>query len=359
MQLSQWFSKTGALRFAVRVFYYSGFLKCFHFLFSAFQPKKRRDGRVVFPFVKRRRLNNLQILVYHRVNDEGDLFFPAIPTDQFARQMEYLSANRLPLCLQEAVQRLRYNELPERAVVVTFDDGYRDNFLYAYPILQRYGIPATIFLASGAIGPGKMIWHDRVFRAFRKTKVPALEHISGIEKSFPLMTLEQKLAAQGRVLQLIWELPDGERDEWINRLEEHFAVNKEKEPVNAMLTWGEVLAMAEGRISFGSHTISHPILSRLSDDKLYDEIGGSKKVIESNTNRPVHAFAYPVGRKQDFNDRVKAIVQEAGYLCAVTTTFGVNEPGQDVFELRRATPWETDIPSFAARLCWYQFIGNC
>ena len=347
-----------AFKIGSRILYYSRALKLFDHFSARFQPKKGSEGEIGFPFVQRKKTRNLQILVYHRVNDEGDRLFPAMPTAQFARQMEYLSAHCSLCSLDEAVARLARNDLPDKAVVVTFDDGYHDNFLHAFPIMRRYSIPATIFLATGAIGSGKMIWHDRVFQAFRMTKVAALEGLPGIENNIAVGTLDERLTAQARVLQLLWELPDEERFDRINRLEQCLAIDNDDPPAGLMLEWNEVSAMVESGISFGSHTISHPMLSKLPERRLREEIEQSKRIIENKIKGPITGFAYPVGRKQDFNDRVKAVVREAGYQCALTTVFGVNEAGQDLFELRRGTPWERDIASFAARLSWYKFVGN-
>jgi peptidoglycan/xylan/chitin deacetylase (PgdA/CDA1 family) len=338
--------------------FYSGTLRFLAYTCSKLRPRAQLDGKVSFPFVQKRQFNSLQILTYHRVNDDRDPFFPALNTEQLASQMAYLSEYWSPLPLEQAVEMLQKGDLPPRAVVVTFDDGYRDNYLCAYPILARYGVPATIFLASGAIGSGRMLWHDRVFRAFRETKVAMLEGIAGLEGKLPVRNVDEKHAAQARVLQLLWALTDEERLDRIRRLEEQLAVGRKDTWPGLMLTWEDVCEMAANGISFGSHTISHPILSTLPECRIRQEIVDSKVVIEKQIGSPVIGFAYPVGRKPDFNDRVKAIVKEAGYKWAVTTIFGVNEAGQDLFELRRGTPWELDIPSFAAKLAWYKFVGN-
>ena len=112
---------------------------------------------------------------------------------------------------------------------------------------------------------------------------------------------------------------------------------------------------SEHNITFGSHTVTHPILSRISTERIKTEIQRSKETIEKYLNVPVRTFAYPVGRNQDFNEEVKTLLQEAGYICAVTTIPGANESGQDPFELRRLTPWEDYLPAFAAKLNWYKF----
>jgi peptidoglycan/xylan/chitin deacetylase (PgdA/CDA1 family) len=342
----------------VRVLYCFGTVRIFNVISAKFRADRNAAGKVIFPFVRARKRRNLQILVYHRINDDRDPFFPAVSTRQFTRQMEYLSTNYVPWPLEEAVENLKYNALPERSIAVTFDDGYRDNYLNAFPILKQFGIPATIFLVSGAIGSDKMIWHDRVFHAFRITKATTLEGIPGMKKEISLKTLEQRRNAQAQILRLLWNLTDEEKTDCIAHLESRLAVPDKKQVQNLMLEWDDVLTMAEGGIGFGSHTISHPILSKLPEQRLREEIEQSKSVIENHIKRAVKSFAYPVGRKQDFTHRTKTILKEAGYRCAVTTIFGVNASGQDPFELRRGTPWEADISAFAAKLAWYNFVAN-
>jgi peptidoglycan/xylan/chitin deacetylase (PgdA/CDA1 family) len=340
------------------IVYHTGGLKLFSRFASKFQLRRQPTGEITFPFVQRRKSTSLQILTYHRVNDEGDPFFPAVSTQQFAAQMEHLAEDYCPCGLEDAVERLQHHELPERAIVVTFDDGYRDNYCNAFPILQRCAIPATIFLATGAIGTGGVIWHDRVFRAFRSTKVAALDFVRGIEMIYPLTNINEKRTAQARILQLLWNLAEEDRLDRIEQLEKRLEVDGAETSASTMLSWDEVALMLRGGVAFGSHTISHPILSKLTDRRLREEIEDSKKIIESKTQKPVKAFAYPVGRREDFDDRAKHILKEAGYECGVTTIFGVNEIGQDPFELRRGSPWRNDIASFAARLSWYKFAAN-
>lgn len=344
------------VKVVVWILYKSRMLELFKQFSARFQPKKLK-GKLAFPFLQKKMARNVQILLYHRVNDDQDPFFPAVPTNRFQAQMEYLAEHYLPSSLQEALERLKDDDLPENTVVITFDDGYRDNYVHAFPVLRRFGIPATIFLASGAIGSDQMLWHDRVFRAFRNTTVPKLEQFAN-GKELPLKTVQQKQRAQAHVLKLLWTMPDEDRLNCIDALEKQLSINSDKSSSHTMLSWDDVLAMSEQGISFGSHTVSHPILSKLSDERIREEIEGAKRVIEQKIQRPVNAFAYPVGRKQDFDNRAKGILKEAGYQCALTTIFGVNEAGQDLFELRRGTPWQTDIPLFAAQMSWYKFVAN-
>jgi peptidoglycan/xylan/chitin deacetylase (PgdA/CDA1 family) len=150
-------------------------------------------------------------------------------------------------------------------------------------------------------------------------------------------------------------LGDDERSFWVDRLIEKLKVVDRRETSNLMLTWDDVRIMHKNGIAFGSHTTYHPILSRLSADKVRKEVYESKKILEDNLGAPVKTFAYPSGRKEDYNQTTKEILKEAGYTCALTSIFGANDCDQDPFELRRGTPWETYLPTFAVKINWYKY----
>jgi len=319
--------------------------------------RQKYSGRVMFPFVKKTASRTVHILLYHRVNDDNDAFFSGVGTAAFRRQMEYIAENYHVCELGEAIDRMTNDDVPDRAIVITFDDGYRDNFTNAYPILRQLGIPATIFLATGAIGSGTVLWHDLVFSAFRTTRLRFIKDFPDVGSVYSLQNTREKLSAQHHILEHLWSLPDDDRAAAVDRLRRGLAACNPREK-HLMLSWDEVRAMYQNGISFGSHTCTHPILSKASADRVRREIVDSKLAIEINLRCKVQTFAYPVGRSQDFDDRTKSLLKEAGFRCAVTTRFGVNLPNQDLFELRRATPWETDLPSFASKLAWYRFAAR-
>ena len=310
-----------------------------------------------FPYIRKRRGRNLQILIYHRVNDEGDRFFPGIPTGVFAQQMEYLASQWNVLPLEEALERLKRQDVPDNAIVITFDDGYRDNFLMAFPILRRLSLPATIFLATGVIGTGLALWHDRVFSAFRETRVPVLTGMPNEHDQYDLQTIAHKLAAQGKILRFIWSLGEDDRTRWIDQLVLQLNVSGHQGDSRVMLTWDEIRLMHSQGISFGAHTVTHPILSRLSLPRAVEELLQSKAAIERELQAPASAFAYPIGRQEDYSEDTKRLVQEAGYTCALTTVPGTNTARTDPFALRRATPWDEDISAFAFRLNYFKLAS--
>jgi peptidoglycan/xylan/chitin deacetylase (PgdA/CDA1 family) len=319
-----------------------GGARLFARLADGYQKKKDATGHRAFPFIKKRRVRTCQILAYHRVNDENDYYFPAIPTSLFARQMEIL-AERFTLCsLERLLEGIQTGDMPENAVAVTFDDGYRDNYQNAFPVLKRHSIPATIFLATGVIGTSLVLWHDRVFAAFRKTQAPCLAGLDSRIGRLPLGSLTEKLAAQKQVLNLLWSMDAHERELAIQRLTEGLEVDGDKE-ING--------------IDFGAHTVTHPILSRLSREAAAREINDSLNTIEKKLGSRVKSFAYPVGRAMDFDATTKALLEDAGCRCAVTMIFGSNESGADPYELRRIIPWAENADLFALRLSYFRFCS--
>jgi peptidoglycan/xylan/chitin deacetylase (PgdA/CDA1 family) len=263
--------------------------------------------------------------------------------------------------LVEAVEAMARGDVPDNAVVITFDDGYRDNFDLVYPILTALSLEATIFLATGVIGTDRLLWHDRVFRAFNETKKPVLrEFIPEVE----IVSLEDpahKEAGLNRILGYLRSLGPEHRDKHIDELEDKLGVEESESPTRLMLSWEEVRQMQQSGVSFGAHTVTHPILTRISTDRAEWEIVESKRELEERLQSEVKAFAYPNGRQGDFDTSTKEILKEAGFTCAVTTMFGPNPADDhgrrwDRLELHRGGPNEADPALFAAKMNVFKFL---
>ena len=349
--------KKSLLHLIVFICFRSWILNIIRFFSARFHVKKNIDDKLSFPFIQRRQSSNFQILTYHRVNDEDDSFLPAVYTKIFSDQMRYIVSNFNILTLEDIVERMKKKDIPYNSIVITFDDGYKDNYLNAFPILKELSIPATIFLATEAVDSQKILWHDKVFSAFRETRV---EHFDGFginNQMYSLMTQEEKTCARSDILNFLKYVNNEERILYIDRLMDRLEINDKKEELNLMMTWEEIKEMHENGISFGAHTVTHTILSNLSIKELRKEIFLSKKLIEENIGTEVKTFAYPNGSKKDFNETTKSLLREAGYSCAVTTIFGTNSMDQDCFELRRGMPWEEDIRTFGLKLHYYKFCS--
>jgi len=324
-------------------------------LLTAAERTQRRAvrGRRRVPLVRRRARRGFQVLLYHRVNDDRAPMFPAIPISAFRTQMRMLAENFRVLPLDELVLRAERDDLPERAVAVTFDDGYRDNYEHACPILRGFGLPATIFVATGAVDGRVALWHDRLIAAIRDTAVPALS-IAG--RQYSLRTVPDKRTAFHAMRATLLTCSPSAREELIAEVTAQLGSGgRGARP--AMLRWHELEQMAHDRITIGAHTVSHPILSRMPLSEAIDEIAGAKARIEKRLGRSVALFAYPNGRAEDFNDAIKAAVKDAGFLAAVTTIPGTNDALTERFALRRLSLGDEDGSLFALRLGWYKFAS--
>jgi peptidoglycan/xylan/chitin deacetylase (PgdA/CDA1 family) len=298
-----------------------------------------------------------QVLTYHRVNDDRDPFFPAIPTEIFEQHMTYIARAYRVLTVEDLVEGLERGDVPRDAIAITFDDGYRDTLTHAAPILARLGVPATVFLATGFIGTGEIPWVDRVALALKLTK--AREMVSPWGEAVSLAGPGERLRTLDVMLRHLKRLPDDACRATVEALVERLDVPDEPSGSVSMLSWEDVRALAKLGFTIGAHTVSHPILSRVDTGRAWAEIVGSRDAIAAACGRAPRAFAYPNGGTEDYTPAVVGLVRRAGFTCAVTTRFGVNGRHINPWELRRGGPWEHHLPTFAAKLAWYRIAAAC
>jgi peptidoglycan/xylan/chitin deacetylase (PgdA/CDA1 family) len=296
------------------------------------------------------------ILSYHRVNDEGDPFFPSLSTEVFERQMAFVARAYVVLTVEELAERMRRRAVPRNALAITFDDGYRDNLTHAAPILARLGLPATVFHVTGAIASGEPLWFDRLAAAFKQAVTPAWRAPWG--ESLPLETPAQRLGALGETLGRFKRLLNEERRRSVEQVLLTLGTGDERPLKSLMLTWDDVQALMGLGIAIGAHTVSHPILSQLTPEEARAEVVESHRMIGAACGRAPRAFAYPNGRPEDYSPAILALVREAGFTCAVTTSFGVNTTSTPPYELRRGGPWEPHLPTFALKLAGYRLTES-
>ncbi len=293
---------------------------------------KRPDGSWDYPPAWRSR--RFQILVYHKVSPDPHPYFAPTPPDVFEWQMRFLREHYCPMDLEELVERMRLGDIPQRAVAVTFDDGYRDNYEYAFPVLEKYGLPATIFLATGAIDNRMVLWHDRVFDAFRFATVrrARLRSWDGRELSVTVPALRE-------VLRRAKYLPEGEKLSFVEEIEEALQPAPPGPSAPRMLSWDLVREMHAAGVRFGSHTVRHAILTTLDTEQLRRELHDSRRAIKEELRAPARLFAYPNGQEGDFDDASVTAVKLAGYAGAATSAGTINTLRQDPFLLNRGQPW--------------------
>jgi peptidoglycan/xylan/chitin deacetylase (PgdA/CDA1 family) len=298
------------------------------------------------PDANPRLARRFQILAYHKVSPDPHPFFEPVHPDVFEKQIEFLSRYYRVMPLLELVERSGMGEVPTGAVAITFDDGYRDNYEYAFPVLKKYGVGATIFVSTGAIETGELLWHDRVFDAFRYTTVSRARLR---ETGIPELILEPMEARHRSILPVLQRakaLYGEERLRFVEQVEEALKPSVDETWKDRMLTWQQIRQMHASGIDFGSHTVSHPVLSRIPRYEMVKELIESKEQISRQLGVPTNSFAYPNGHAGDYNDEVQAVLKDAGYVCAVTSEFGFNHVFSNPFELRRGQPWHHQIELF-------------
>ncbi|HZZ15005.1 MAG TPA: GNAT family N-acetyltransferase, partial [Candidatus Sulfotelmatobacter sp.] len=303
--------------------------------------------------VRRRERPVVHIFQYHRVNSDRDPFMGGLDVEVFRAQMQYL-ASAFPIVSLDQVAQGTFSDQHQYCAAVTFDDGYRDNFVAAFPILKQFGIPATIFLATGYIESGQLPWYDQVRLAFKLT-TRAHFYVDRCGPGGDLKVPSSRLALMERTLGWLRRMPELGRKAALEEVFRGLGVASNLNLPNEMLRWEDIKQMSKNNISFGAHTVTHPVLSQISVSALKPEIEGSKRTIEKRLQLPVLHFAYPFGQAADFTPEAKHAVQDAGFKTAVTTIRGLNEPGDDPLLLKRFTPWETSLAEFKLKLDWFRF----
>lgn len=293
----------------------------------------------------------LSILIFHRVLSEPDPLLPGEPdAASFDRLCAWVAEWFQVLSLDAAVACLKRGDLPARAMVITFDDGYADNHEVAMPILQRHGLVATFYVATGFLDGGRM-WNDTVIESVRACQLPALDvahlGINGLAK-LPLGDDAQRRAAIRALLGSLKYRPVDERLQLVHQVVEAVAAPL---PGGVMLRSDQVKALRQAGMTIGAHTVSHPILLKLTAEQARREIDQSRQHLEAILGEPVRHFAYPNGVPgRDLSDATAKLVRDMGFDSAVTTAWGAARMGADSLQLPRFTPWDRSRWKFGARL---------
>jgi len=286
------------------------------------------------------------ILAYHGVLSGGDnrydfLNHNFVAAEAFEAHIRFLVRHYRPIRLADLVSCYRHQTPPPaRSVVVTFDDGFANNYSVAFPILQKYGVPFTIFLTTGMIDQdGAQLWTERVKRAVylhhgENVLVPLLDR----QVSCRLTSAMRREECAREILTVLKSQPPAVRDAAVLTIEDVCGrppLQPHELERYQFLTWSQVRAMARAGVEFGSHTVTHSILSTLDESSLERELASSKRRIESELEKECHAFAYPNGSRADFGPRDKRALQAIGYTCAVSLRGGLNVAPADLLELDR------------------------
>jgi len=257
------------------------------------------------------------ILMYHHVCSGKEEHPDFVSPEEFRVQMEYFSREWNVLSLDELAKYVRLEKsAPEKAVVITLDDGYQDNYRYAYPILREYRIPATVFLTTSYVGFRDVFWWDRIDYAIRHTSRMNL-YLDELG-AYSVRSEAKRTLAAGRINEKLKKLPEARRTLLVEKVIDICEAKARSDLGSSpTLSWEECREMKDHGIDIASHTVSHPALTGLSLERARYEIEESKKHIEEKLGTEVKAFSYPFG---DYDTEIVALVRKSGYGCAVTSS---------------------------------------
>jgi peptidoglycan/xylan/chitin deacetylase (PgdA/CDA1 family) len=291
------------------------------------------------------------ILGYHRVADESqDWYETCVTTEHFAQHMQVLRKHANPIRLSELVHHLSRGSLPAGSVAVTFDDGYLDNFKCARPLLERYQIPATVFVCTGYLG--KEFWWDELIRLVMTTKnaLPDLriqlknhqflgEQLEPAQRTGFINEGGRRKSLHQALYGFLLLLDSDERDQALQAIRTWAELTPDSPPVTRAMNADELSALvAGGLVDVGAHTRTHPMLPNLSPERQREEITASKRDVETILDRNITGFAYPNGKIT--KDALK-IVREAGFEYACISLHDVVRPQNDLYQLTRF--WQKNV----------------
>ncbi len=292
------------------------------------------------------------VLVYHAIVDqEKDEPFRYHHTiSEFEAHLDWLGAHCTAVGLADFARWKHGGSRPPKPpVLLTFDDGYRNNATLAAPLLRRKGFPAAFFIASGYIDGTRALWPDEVFSRVLAWRGTSLEDPEGIAHSVPETQAARQLLAFAMV-EACKKCSDVRRREFIAYLASGTPqCDPMPDPaVQEFMSWKDVRSLCADGFDIGSHTVTHPILSNLGPERLWEELMESRTAIEKQTGLPCTALAYPNGRPGDIGERVLAATAEAGYDFAFTVSNRWCSRGRDRLQIDRiGSPGHSNVATFA------------
>jgi peptidoglycan/xylan/chitin deacetylase (PgdA/CDA1 family) len=297
------------------------------------------------------------ILRYHSVTgDEAETLTYLdrglmVTAEAFEHQLRYLKRCYAVVPLDEMVERIHAGRrLPARAVAITFDDGYLDNYTQAFRLLRAAGLPATFYVTTGAIDGGPPLWTAKLRYMVRESTRPRVVLPPALGGTVDLVTPMDRQTVFTSLIVGLKHVPSSERTVLVDRLGEAFGVSDFSPLDHIMMTWSQLREMSSNGMTIGAHTVSHPNLPKTEVAEAVREVCGSRDTIAERLRTPVAHFSYPNGRgAAHMNETVREIVRRAGFRSAVTSLAGCVRVGADPWGLRRVGIYyrHADLRSFS------------
>ena len=274
----------------------------------------------------------LGVITYHRIVDSGSSL-RGVDTETFESQLNELKRNWNVVSDQQVMEFYSHGiPLPERAVLITFDDGFIENYKNALPILSRLALPSLTFLPSECIKNFGSIWTDQLAYAVNNSTCTEIS-VSFFDEALIIKFPKQKENAVTELKTYLKCINNSLRLECLSELFIALKIDPKIIPRH-LLTLEQVREMIDEGMDIGGHSVSHPILSSLNPEDITPEVDGCKQFI-NDLGVEALSFCYPNGRKEDYNDDVIDVVKKAGFVTAYTTNYGINLGNSEPYELKR------------------------
>lgn len=294
-----------------------------------------------------------KILMYHRFSEQASP--TAVSLAGFERQLRIIKRWFNPMTLTQLAEARAIGQTPEHAVVITVDDGYRDFYEIAYPLLRHYGLPATFFVTTGFINRETWLWPDQVtWLLERKPGGLGQQQIAGLPLDLDRPRSEVWQALIDRFL----SVPNQERLAGLKELERLCDVTLPPQaPTECGASdWSQLEEMQKNGIEIGGHTYSHPSLGHMTEEEVAQELAWTRGLLVERLGDRPRSFCYPNGAPGDYSERIKSQVREAGFTAAVTA-FSDRYNLQMDYAWRRFVGTEEDF-QFHKSLFGVEHLGN-
>jgi peptidoglycan/xylan/chitin deacetylase (PgdA/CDA1 family) len=308
--------------------------------------------------------DSLLVLNYHRIgNPDDDLFDPGVfsaTAGEFNEQIAYLKRYHSLVSLDEALAFIDGSikeKSPRSRILITFDDGYLDNYEIAFPILRSHGAQGVFFLTTSMVGSCHVPWWDRIaylVKTARRRRF-SISYPASLAVDIDKNGLNESL----RVVLRSYKNPENaEPERFIRELAEEAGSENPPETVRRFLNWDEAREMSRGGMAIGSHTHSHRVLSQLEPDRQYEELSTSRAVLKKQLGAEVDVLAYPVGARTSFTEQTENATRDAGYRAAFSFYGGTNLQGKtSPYDVNRIGMDNQSRTRFRVQVAVCRFMG--
>lgn len=298
--------------------------------------------------------NYINVLLYHRVCDlDNDFWKLAVSPEHFEIQMKYIKENYNIIKFEDD-----WSRVDRKSIVITFDDGYIDNYRYAIPILKKYNIPATFFVSTDNIDTRDEFWWDELSNmVYYTNKLP--RNIVYKEQLLFFDTQENKKISCLKIRKILLDMDSKTRIKELDNLHNIFGFMRRESDLSRTMNSKEIQELSKMDIfTIGAHTKAHCRLSGLTRDQQFEEIYGSKNVLEEIIQKEINIFSYPFGNGQDYSSETVDIVKNCGFKKACVVQGGLFSKDTNDLQIPRNTiPGQTDLKQFKKILnkCWFEY----